>query len=402
VYSVHIFTLFLGKRLTKDRLPRKLFIVSWRKIAVKELRVAPNDLPAVLREVVEYRKSGLSLNHVVGCPLDCGYCVRHLFSNYDMKQPHLVMDDEAAAEALVTHWAFRPHTTPIQIFNRATDPFLPIVKEHLFRTLEALDCRRLTNHVLVITRWRIEPTDILRLENLRHIKLTILVTWSGITDTRIEPVESKIAEQSLATLHKHANRTRIILYWRPIIAGINDTDAHLSQARSLAKLAHATVFTGLFFREEIRQHFRSIGVEDLYEDVARRKIFPEVLEKRVLDAFSDLVLFRKTSCGVGFAHGLPDYNGHYGIREICDICPESQVNLCAATHRQPHTKEVAALALVAGLASETIDINDRRIGVSGSTEQQRYFIQHSLNYQVHDNALPHLERRHGRAEVGWS
>jgi hypothetical protein len=28
-------------------------------------------LPARAREVVEYRKSGLSLNHIQGCPLDC-------------------------------------------------------------------------------------------------------------------------------------------------------------------------------------------------------------------------------------------------------------------------------------------------------------------------------------------
>ena len=33
-------------------------------------------LPARAREVVEYRKSGLSLNHVQGCPLDCAYCIR--------------------------------------------------------------------------------------------------------------------------------------------------------------------------------------------------------------------------------------------------------------------------------------------------------------------------------------
>ncbi|MDX6331486.1 MAG: hypothetical protein QOI83_3869 [Streptomycetaceae bacterium] len=28
-------------------------------------------LPERAREVVEYRKSGLSLNHIQGCPLDC-------------------------------------------------------------------------------------------------------------------------------------------------------------------------------------------------------------------------------------------------------------------------------------------------------------------------------------------
>jgi hypothetical protein len=29
------------------------------------------DLPERAREIIEYRKSGLSLNHIQGCPLDC-------------------------------------------------------------------------------------------------------------------------------------------------------------------------------------------------------------------------------------------------------------------------------------------------------------------------------------------
>lgn len=368
----------------------------------RPLRAAPSDLPAALRDVVEYRKSGLSLNHVVGCPLDCGYCVRHLFANYEMKRPHLVIDDESAVDALVSHWAFRPHSTPVQIFNRATDPFLPKVKDHLFETLEALDRRRLRNPVLVITRWRITREDVARLERLSHVQLTVLVTWSGIEDPRIEPVDSGIAEASLAVLHRHARRTRAIFYWRPLIAGFNDTDAHLHRALALADLADATVFTGLFFREEIRDHFRTLGVDDLYEDIARRKIFPRDVEKRVLEAFKDRVLFRKTSCGVGYAHGTADYNGHFGIREICDICPSAQVKICAAAHRMPDMETVRVLADLAELSDEGLDIDDRRIAVTGSSEQQRYFIQHSLNYQVHDQTLPHLEHRHGRAELGWS
>ncbi|HEY5990505.1 MAG TPA: hypothetical protein VIV12_29560, partial [Streptosporangiaceae bacterium] len=34
--------------------------------------------------IVGYRKSGLSLNHIIGCPLDCGYCVRHFWGNFDV------------------------------------------------------------------------------------------------------------------------------------------------------------------------------------------------------------------------------------------------------------------------------------------------------------------------------
>src|SRR5262245_40768244 len=91
---------------------------------------AQASLQPDLREVIEYRKSGLSLNHVIGCPLDCAYCVRHLFHNYDMKIPRALMSDENAVELLVGHRYFQPHVTPIQFFNRATDPMLPAVKPH--------------------------------------------------------------------------------------------------------------------------------------------------------------------------------------------------------------------------------------------------------------------------------
>ena len=369
---------------------------------LRTLRNAPIDLPDVLRDVIEYRKSGLSLNHVVGCPLDCGYCVRHLFDNYDMKKPHLIMEDDAAVRALLEHWAFQPNITPIQIFNRATDPFLPIVKEHLFRTLESLDNQKLSNKVLVITRWKVEPEDVERLERLSNISLTILVTWSGITDNRIEPVDSDIAANSIAVLKEHALKTKFIFYFRPIIAGLNDDADTLARARELGALANATVFTGLFFREEIRRHFRLLGVDDLYEEVARRKIFPGEIEKKIIDNFNGQALFRKTSCGVGFVHSTTDYNGHYGIHEICDICPKSQLEICAKHHNVPNRKDVDVLANLAGLAIEGIEVKNRNITVVDSAEQQRYFMQHTLNFQVHDKALPHFEGRHGRAEIGWS
>jgi hypothetical protein len=63
---------------------------------------------------------------------------------------------------------------------------------------------------------------------------------------------------------------------------------------------------------------------------------PETLERRVLLAFAaSASLFRKTSCAVSYVHGLPDYNGHYGISQLCDICPMSQLDLCRASHRMP-------------------------------------------------------------------
>jgi DNA repair photolyase len=362
------------------------------------------ELRPELRDVIEYRKSGLSLNHIIGCPLDCAYCVRHLFANFPMKTPRALLSDEEAVARLVTHPYFQAHTTPIQIFNRATDPMLPGVKPHTFEVLRLLDQRELTNHVLVITRWRIEKEDCAILNSYQHLRLTLLVTYSGIRDRRIEPVDSTIAVESLTTSFRNAGRYRVILYWRPIVPGLNDSDVDLASALERSRDAHATVFTGLFFRDEIRDYFRSVGLPEPYDETGRRKILPEALEQRILRAFRREdgtfgPLFRKTSCAVCYAHELPDYNGHYGIRELCDICPAAQLRRCASAFTQPPFRLAAEMAT--GLGGSLVEINGRAVVVSGLNEPPRYLMQHSLGYQVHDVAKPHRHGHHGRADIGW-
>lgn len=72
------------------------------------------------------------------------------------------------------------------------------MKPHTFTVLKHLDQWGLTNHVLVITRYRVDPEDCAVLNSFGNIRLTVLVTHSGIDDDRIEPVDSqgqvKIAE----------------------------------------------------------------------------------------------------------------------------------------------------------------------------------------------------------------
>jgi len=363
-------------------------------------------LPERAREVVEYRKSGLSLNHIQGCPLDCAYCIRHTYGLWDQRQPRALMTDVAAVDALLGHRYFQAHVTPIQLFNRATDPFLPNVRPHTFAVLKDLDERGFRNHVLVITRHQMKPEDIDRLNRLVNLKVTLLFTYSGIDNKQIEPYPSYVAAESLKLMSAPAQRRyRTVLYWRPLVPGLNDTDEHLDQACALSQHADATVFTGLFYRDQIAEYYRANGLPEPYDETARRKIVPETLERRVLTAFSDSdSLFRKTSCAVSYAHGVPDYNGHYGIRELCDICPLSQLDLCRDGHHVPtaeRLREVAgALPTASGLV--VVDITDRAAVVSGlSEEQPRYYLQHALGFQVHDVRHPHHEHRHGRADIGW-
>ena len=364
------------------------------------------QLPERAREVVEYRKSGLSLNHIQGCPLDCAYCIRHTYGLWDQRMPKALMTDARAVEELVSHRYFQPHVTPVQVFNRATDPFLPAVRPHTFAVLENLDARGLRNHALVITRHQMKPGDIDRLNALRHLKVTLLFTYSGIDDQRIEPYPSSVAADSLRlTSAPRQRRYRTILYWRPLVPGLNDSREHLDRAYALARHADGTVFAGLFYRDEIAAYYRASGLPEPYGETTRRKIVPEALERRVLAAFdASTPLFRKTSCAVSFVHGLPDYNGHAGIGEICDICPVAQLDLCQKAHRVPTIEQLheAASAVPEGRGLVVVDISDGAAIVSGlGSEQPRYYLQHALSFQVHDVRYPHRTRQHGRADIGW-
>jgi aryl-alcohol dehydrogenase-like predicted oxidoreductase len=134
-----------------------------------------------------------------------------------MDQPRALCTDAEAVQRLMAHPYFQPHTTPIQIFNRATEPFLPRVKNHLFAVLEDLDTRGLRNHILVITRYRVTAEDCERLNELANLRVTLLFTYSGIEDERIEPFDSKVAAASLRLASRLAGRYRTVLYWRPLV-----------------------------------------------------------------------------------------------------------------------------------------------------------------------------------------
>jgi hypothetical protein len=85
------------------------------------------------------------------------------------------MSDVEAVEELVSHRYFQCDITPVQVFNRATDPFLPNVRPHTFAVLEDLDERGLRNHVLVITRHQMKAQDAERLNQLRAHQADVVV-----------------------------------------------------------------------------------------------------------------------------------------------------------------------------------------------------------------------------------
>ncbi len=367
---------------------------------------AQADLDPYMAQIVTYRKSGLSLNHIIGCPLDCGYCVRHFWGDFEHKTPHLLCPTDDAVDLLLGHEAFRPSITPLQIFNKATDPFLPGVKPHLFQVLRALDDRGLDNLVLIITRFTVTAADMAELERLRHLRVTLLFTYSGITDSRIEPIsKSAITTTSIATACAHRNRTRVVLYWRPIVPGWNDQPDTLNHVLSVGADTDAIVFTGYYHKQQNSTYLRDLGVDIPYrdEEFHRRKTMPDDLDARVIAAWraSGIAtpLFRKTSCGVSAAHAAADYNGHWGVPELCDICPARQIDLCRAGHRQPTPAEFEAVLADLGYTSDYL-LDDGHVWTHGLGEQRRYAIQHTLGFQIWELDQPHFLHAHGRSLTG--
>ncbi|MEU7174565.1 hypothetical protein ABZ949_24115 [Micromonospora tulbaghiae] len=375
----------------------------------RQLTLMPVEQQAALdpyiAQYIGYRKSGLSLNHIVGCPLDCGYCVRHFWGNFDDKTPHLLVTTEKAIQDLIDHPHFRPHVTPLQLFNKATDPMLPGVKPHLMQVLRALDARGFANHVLVITRFKVTAADMVALEELQHLKVTLLFTYSGIQDDRVEPItKSAITINSIYTAMSHKKRTGVVLYWRPIVPGWNTDPATIAHVLEVAGDVDAAVFTGYYHKEENAAYLRALGVEVPYaDDYARRKTLPAEVDALVVGAWRDsgitTPLFRKTSCGVAFVHGVADYNGHWGVREICDICPEAQKALCIADYRDPDPDEVSSTLAMFDFEAPFL-IEPGYVWTRGLNEQQRYALQHALRHQFWDSQQPHFPGAHGRQLLG--
>lgn len=379
-------------------------------VGPRTLKLMPADqqsnLDPYMAQIVTYRKSGLSLNHIIGCPLDCGYCVRHFWGNFDVKVPYLLVPTDQAVQLLVNHPGFQSGTTPIQMFNKATDPFLPGVKPHLFEVLWELDDHGLTNLVLLITRFRVTESDMAELENLRNLRVTLLFTYSGIADSRVEPIaKSNITLTSLRTACISKKQTKVVLYWRPIVPGWNDQPETMAAVLDAGRATDAIVFTGYYHKEENAEYLRSLGVEVPYQDdYARRKILPAEIDEKVIDAWrasgATTALFRKTSCGVSFVHGAPDYNGHWGVNELCDICPDGQRTLCRDAHTPPTDEQLRKVLDRFGYDTPTM-IDGGHVWTCGLTEQQRYPIQHALAYQIWDLDLPHFAHAHGRSRAGY-
>src|SRR5262249_2448895 len=95
----------------------------------------------------------------------------------------------------------------------------------------------------------------------------------------------------------------------------------------------------------------------------------------------------------------PDYNGHWGVRELCDICPAIQRQRCADDHREPTPADMDAVLAHLGYTTDYL-IEDGHVWTHGLGEQRRYAIQHTLPHHTWELDQPHYLHAHGRSPHG--
>ncbi|MBB5869665.1 hypothetical protein F4553_003044 [Allocatelliglobosispora scoriae] len=307
------------------------------------------DLDPRTAPILRYGEMGLSLDHMVEWPID------------GAGTPHVRCATGEAVDQLISHQAFRPHATPIRLLDKV-EPFQPGVAQHLLHVVRDLDRRGWTNHVQITTGGEVTAEDLAELGAMRHLRVTLLFRYSGLADTRVEPAAV------LASLQRAAadgeRRTGVVLDWRPIVPGWNDSDEQMSLVFNAARFADAIVFTG--------HQLDSLGD-------------PAVLDDRVVAAWRrsgiSTPLFRKTSCGVSFAHRTADYNDQFGIPTLCDICPAAQRLRCAGGYREPTSTELDGALAEYGFEGDYL-VEDGHVRIGGLSVESRYVLQHALRHQA--------------------
>jgi DNA repair photolyase len=281
--------------------------------------------------IVEHTTSWLTVNPVVGCPLECAYCFRHHWSAPD--KVHEVYTPQEVAAALESHREFHPHVTPLAINVSSTDAFLPAVRRSTVDCLMEFERRQWRNIVGLITKCEITDSDASIIANLSFIRPIVFVSLALIP-REIEPVPVAPRLRTMQRLRNH--NIPVILYYRPIVAGWNDSADTMRRVLGIAaEYANAICYGGLHLSPEIVAQLQARNItfpissgpfheKEISSDIGAR------LEALHHELGLELPLYKHTSCAVSYCFSMENYNklARYPDRNCTASCPTHQQALC--------------------------------------------------------------------------
>ena len=176
------------------------------------------------------------------------------------------------------------------------------------------------NPIMLITKGYISNEQAQQLDEIK-MNIIVLYTFSGISE-KLENRDEKKQIETMKTLSKCKN-IKLINYYRPVIEGINsDKETIEHVAKIVTKYCDASIISGIrlntFLHKELEK--LKITIPEKY-DPDHKVLLPETY-KRIKDTFKDVdknyYTFKKTSCGVSYIVGRPDYNGHSARIHYCN------------------------------------------------------------------------------------
>lgn len=216
-------------------------------------------------EGVEHTTSWLTINPIKGCSVGCAYCFRVRWGASD--QPVSVRGVDELFEELVAHPDFVAHETPVSVNVSSTDAMLPSVRETTFRALELFEQRRLRNPFGLTTKLHIDDRYTARLAGLRYVRPIVFVSLAFLP-WKAEPVPTRHRVANLRRLS--AANVPVVLYFRPIVEGWNDSDRILERALRLGEQycdaicigglrLSADIVANLVSRDALPPHMTGLG-----------------------------------------------------------------------------------------------------------------------------------------------
>jgi len=302
-------------------------------------------------EPIVLSKNFLCLNSIAGCRNNCVYCYKHNWNFKNKFRPNLLFPAKNILKEVVSHRYFHPNI-PLSIHNSATDPFQKGVIKTTFEIADGLEKMGLKNIVAFITKEYISPEIIKKLENYHNIRPVVFVTYSYLNGK----YEKLIDDCRLKSMQNLASsKLKKILYYRPIIAGVNDSEEIVQKIVNLGnQYFDAIVRSALKLDLNILENFAKNGISipkdydvgiNLHDSI--KSLLPKSRERidRVL-AKGKTPFFKKTSCAISFLFKKADYNTQWIRPEFycSQACPKAQKNRCQiAKFRKPKAEEVQKL-----------------------------------------------------------
>lgn len=209
-----------------------------------------------------------------------------------------------------------------------------VVYESTIKILNNMKEYDMPNPILLITKGYITEEQVKELSQT-GLNIIILYTFSGLS----EILENRIEEKQIETLEnisKYKN-VKLINYYRPVIEGINTSEECIEHvAKIVTKYCDASIISGIRLNTYLSKVLKKLDISIPKEyDPDHKVLLPETY-KRINDVFErvdkDYPTFKKTSCGVSYALGRPDYNGHSARIYYCNPTCKSYP-VCIGTNK---------------------------------------------------------------------